>query len=136
MKDLLFGGARFNSTAGDFGLLVLRVFAGLSLAWAHGLGKVPPSPQFQSSVESLGLPSQMAWLSAAAETIGGVGLAAGLATRVMALIIAGNLSVAAFLQHANDPYGRKELALLFLATAICFLCTGGGRFSLDRIIKR
>ena len=136
MKELLFGGARFNSLSGDFGLLVLRVFAGLSLALAHGLGKIPPSPQFQSSVESLGLPAQMAWLSAAAETVGGVGLAAGLATRVMGLIVAGNLSVAAFLQHANDPYGRKELALLFLATAICFLFTGGGRFSLDRIIKR
>jgi putative oxidoreductase len=136
MKDLLFGGARFNSLSGDIGLLVLRVFAGLSLAIAHGFGKVPPSPQFQSSVEALGMPAAMAWLSAFAETAGGFALAAGLATRPVALLIAGNLAVAAFLRHASDPYPRKELALLFLATAVCFLFTGAGRFSLDRMIKR
>jgi putative oxidoreductase len=136
MKDLLFGGARFNSIAGDVGLLVVRVFAGLALALGHGLGKLPPSPQFQSAVEGLGPPPQMAWLSGIAETIGGLGLAAGLATRVMGLIVAGNMSVAVFLQHANDPFGRKELAAMFLAVAVLFLFAGGGRFSLDRFIKR
>jgi putative oxidoreductase len=129
MKDLLFGGARFNSIAGDVGLLVVRVFAGLALALGHGLGKLPPSPQFQSAVEGLGPPPQMAWLSGIAETIGGLGLAAG-------LIVAGNMSVAVFLQHANDPFGRKELAAMFLAVAVLFLFAGGGRFSLDRFIKR
>ena len=36
------------------------------------------------------------------------------------VLIVGNLSVAGFLQHANDPYAEKELALLFLAVAIMF----------------
>jgi putative oxidoreductase len=129
MKELLFGGARFNSIAGDVGLLVVRVFAGLALALGHGLGKLPPSPQFQSAVEGLGPPPQMAWLSGIAETIGGLGLAAG-------LIVAGNMSVAVFLQHANDPFGRKELAAMFLSVAVLFVFAGGGRFSLDRFIKR
>jgi putative oxidoreductase len=136
MKELLFGGARLNSIVGDLGLLILRVFAGLSLAFAHGLGKVPPSAQFTSGVERLGLAGEMAWLSAFAEVVGGFALAAGLLTRPAALFIVGNLSVAGFLQHAADPYGRKELALLFLAVAVMFLLVGAGRFSLDRMITR
>lgn len=136
MKDFLFGGAKLNSAVGDFGLLLLRVFAGLSLALAHGMGKLPPSPQFMSGVERLGLPGEAAWLSAFAETVGGLALAAGLLTRPAALFIVGNLSVAGFLQHAADPYQRKELAFLFLAVAMMFVCVGAGRFSLDRVFKR
>lgn len=136
MKELLFGGARLDSVVGDFGLLILRVFAGVSLALAHGLSKLPPSAQFMSGVERLGMPGEAAWLSGIAEVFGGLSLAAGLATRPAAFLIACNLSVASFLQHANDPYGRKELALLFLAIAVMFLLVGAGRFSIDRVIRK
>jgi putative oxidoreductase len=136
MKVLLFGGAKLNSAVGDLGLLILRVLAGVSLALAHGLGKLPPSEGFMSGVAALGLPPQAAWLSGFAETAGGFALAAGLMTRPAALLIAINLSVAAFLQHANDPWQRKELAFLFLAVAVMFLLVGAGRFSIDRIIRK
>jgi putative oxidoreductase len=136
MKDLLFGGARLNSRTGDLGLLILRLFAGLSLALAHGITKLPPSPQFMSGVEKLGFPGQAAWLSAFAEFVGGLALAAGFLTRPAALLIAINLSVAGFLQHAADPYQRKELPFLFLSVALMFLFVGAGRFSVDRVIKK
>jgi putative oxidoreductase len=136
VKELLFGGARLNSIAGDVGLLILRVFAGLSLALAHGVSKLPPSPQFMGGVEKLGFPAQAAWLSGFAETFGGLALAAGLLTRPAALLIAINLSVAGFLQHAADPYQRKELPFLFLSVAVMFLLVGAGRFSIDRVIKK
>jgi putative oxidoreductase len=136
MKGLIFGGARLNSVAGDFGLLVLRGFAGLSLALAHGMAKLPPSAPFMQGVEALGLPGWAAWLSGFAETFGGLALAAGLATRLSALTIAINLSVAGFLRHAQDPYQIKELALLFLSVAVMFVFVGGGRFALDRLIKK
>ena len=136
MRDLVFGGARLNSLVGDFGLLVLRVFAGLSLALAHGMAKLPPSAPFMQGVEALGLPGWTAWLSGFAETFGGLALAAGLATRLSAFTIAINMSVAGFLRHAQDPYQIKELAFLFLAIAVMFACVGGGRFALDRLIKK
>lgn len=136
MKDLFFGGAKFNSIVGDFGLLVLRAFAGLSLAVAHGMAKLPPPAQFVAGVEALGLPGTMAWLSAFAEAGCGIALAAGFATRAAALVIAINMSVAGFMQHARDPYQVKELALLFLATAVMFVFTGGGRFAVDRLIRK
>jgi putative oxidoreductase len=136
MKDVLFGGAKFNSITGDVGLLVLRVFAGLSLSLAHGMAKLPPTGGFVAGVTNLGLPGWMAWLSGFAEGFGGLALAAGLMTRPAAAVIVGNMSVAAFMQHAADPYQRKELAFLFLATAVMFVFTGGGRFALDRLIRK
>ena len=39
--------------------------------------------------------------------------------------------VAVFVQHAADPFGKKELALLYLVPALTLLFTGAGRFSLD-----
>ena len=42
--------------------------------------------------------------------------------------------VAAFVQHAADPFGKKELPLLFLWPALTLIATGAGRFSLDHLI--
>jgi putative oxidoreductase len=136
MKDFLFGGARLNSAVADFGLFVLRAFAGTSLALAHGLGKLPPTEGFMKGVTALGLPPQAAWLSGFAEFFCGLLLAIGLGTRPAAMIIATNMSVAAFRQHATDPYLRAELAYLYLAVAAMFVLVGAGRFSADRVIKR
>jgi putative oxidoreductase len=135
-RGLLFGGAKLNSAAGDFGLLVLRVFAGLSLAVAHGWDKVPPGEMFVKSVASLGFPAEMAWLTMLTEFFGGLALAAGFATRPVALAMMVNFSVAGFMAHAADPYLRKELAFMFLATSVMFLCVGAGRFSIDRLLKK
>ena len=136
MKGLLFGGVRLGSPIGDVGLLILRVFAGLSLAMAHGLGKLPPSEQFMAGVRSLGFPAEMAWLTMLTELFGGIALAAGFATRPVALAMAINFTVAGFGAHAADPYGRKELPFLFLAIAVMFLCVGAGRYSIDRLLKK
>jgi putative oxidoreductase len=136
MKNLLFGGVKFNSVAGDFGLLVFRMFAGLSLALAHGWGKVPPSEGFVRSVTGLGMPAEAAWLTMLTEFVGGLALAAGFATRPVALAMIGNFSVVGFLAHASDPYLRKELSFMFLAAAVMFLFVGGGRFSVDRMLKK
>ena len=136
MKDLIFGGVRFNSVLGDVGVLILRVFAGLSLAYAHGWGKVPPQEQFVAGVTRLGFPAELAWLTMLTEFGGGLALAAGLGTRLAALAMTINFSVAGFMAHAADPYARKELAFLFLAVSLMFLLVGGGRFSVDRLIKK
>jgi putative oxidoreductase len=136
MRQLLFGGARLNSLVGDLGLLVLRVFAGLSLAVAHGWAKVPPGADFVRTVTSLGFPAEAAYLTMLTEFFGGLALSAGLMTRPIALAMVVNFSVAGFLSHAADPYERKELPFLFLAVAFMFLCVGAGRFSVDRRLAR
>jgi putative oxidoreductase len=136
MKSLLFGGVKLNSAIGDLGLLVLRVFTGLSLAYAHGWSKVPPGADFIKTVTSLGFPAEMAYLTMLTEFFGGLALAVGLLTRPVALAMVMNFAVAGFMAHAADPYLRKELTFLFLAVAAMFLCVGAGRFSVDRVLKK
>lgn len=134
----LFSSARIESALANFGLLVLRAFAGVSLAVAHGLQKFPPSDPFIAGVAAMGFPSPFlfAWMATLTETFGGLALALGIATRPVAFVIAMNMAVVAFIRHAPDRYGVKELAFFYLATAIMFLCVGGGRFSLDKMFRR
>lgn len=117
-------------------LALLRIGTGLSLALAHGLGKVPPGPTFIDGVGALGFPFPLlfAWLAGLSELIGGLLLALGLLTRPASLAIAGTMAVAAFLRHGSDPFARKELALLYLAVALVFLVRGGNRLSVDHVV--
>ena len=138
LNNLLFGGTRMPTLAAEIGTTALRVFAGLSLALAHGIGKFPPSQKFIQSVESLGFPQPpvFAWAAAISELVGGILLAAGLVTRVSAALIVGTMTTAAFLQHARDPYRVKELALAYFFIGVMFMLKGAGRFSVDSYLRK
>lgn len=131
-------GAADRPTSADAGLLCLRVFAGLSLALAHGLGKLPPSERFLAGVVEMGfpLPWLFAWAAGLSESLGGLLLALGLLTRPSAFFILATMSVAAFVRQAGDPFLERELAFLYAVVAIHFLLTGPGRLSLDHWIRR
>jgi putative oxidoreductase len=136
IRTLLFG----SSTAGpvgDVGLLLLRVFAGLALAFQHGLGKLPPRPGFVDRVGGFGFPAQefFALMSGIAEFFGGILLAAGLLTRPVAALIVINMTVAVVFGHAGDPFARRELPLLFLSVALMYALVGAGRYGLDRLVR-
>ena len=132
----LFGGS-INAAATDAGLLILRLYAGLALALAHGYGKLPPSPQFIEGVGELGYPIPLvfAWAAALSEFAGGILLALGLATRPAAFFIAITMATAGFLAHASDPFNAKEKPFLFLAVAILFVLAGAGRYSIDALLR-
>lgn len=137
LRDALFGGTDTESPPGDAGMMVLRVFAGLALALAHGRGKVPPSPGFVEGVGGMGLPlpELFAWLAAFAEFGCGILLAIGLLTRPAAFVLVGNFVIIVLLAHAGDDFMTREKPLLFLAIAFAFLLRGAGRFSVDALIR-
>ena len=138
MKALLFGGRGGGSASSDAGLLILRAVTGLTLALAHGAGKVPPSAGFVEGVGKLGfpLPTLFAWSAGLSELAGGLLLAIGLLTRPAAFFIAVTMAVALFLRHAADPFPVQEKALIYLAIAVACVFTGSGRFGVDRLIRR
>jgi putative oxidoreductase len=137
IRKILFSGHTPASTAADLGMTLLRLFAGLSLALAHGYGKLPPADRFVTGVSNLGFPAPhaFAWAAALAEFAGGLMLALGLATRWAAFFILCTMGVAAFLQHRADPYNVKEMALLYGSIAVLYLLAGAGRFSIDRLLR-
>lgn len=136
MRHLLFGPATAGSRGTDAGLLILRLIGGLSLAFAHGMGKIPPAEQFVGMVGGMGFPAPalMAWAAALAEFAGGILLAIGLLTRPAALVVTIHFLVVFFHVHRADPFGDKEPALMFLMVALTLLFTGAGRYSVDALI--
>jgi putative oxidoreductase len=137
MNGLLFGGAGTASVIGDVGLLLLRAFAGLALAFAHGINKIPPSAGFIDRVDGYGFPLPMvfAWSAGLSELLGGCLIAVGLLTRPAALFVFITMIVAVLFAHADDPFSVKEKALLFGVMALLLITAGAGRFALDRRVR-
>jgi putative oxidoreductase len=136
MKKWIFGGTGGASAGVDFGLMALRVFAGLAMAFGHGIKKLPPSDGFIKGVVGMGMPGFMAWGATFAELACGILLALGLFTRPAATLILITMGVAFFGVHFKDPFGRQELALLYGFIALLFVFAGSGRFGVDQLIRK
>ncbi len=138
---VLFSGMVPSSLMADVGLTVLRVFAGVAMAMAHGLGKIQGPPEgFVEGVEEMGFPMPIvfAWAAAITEFFGGLLFAAGFLTRINALLLCGTMLVAGLLMHGvvrGDPFSGMELALLYAAVFFAFIFTGSGRFSIDKMMR-
>ena len=137
LKHLLFGGAGGGSQLADVGLMLLRGYVGLTMALTHGLPKLQNPEQIIGGTRALGFPAPtlFGWLAILAEFGGGLLLAAGLATRPAAFLIANTMAVAALVAHANDPFARKELAVTYFMAALLFMLTGAGRYGLDALLR-
>ncbi|MDW7694692.1 DoxX family protein [Flammeovirgaceae bacterium SG7u.111] len=138
MRDFLMGTAQTQSSSINFSLLLLRIYFGLSMVFAHGLGKLPPSLGFINSTKQLGfpLPEIFAWAAGLSEFVGGLFIALGLFTRPSAFFLAITMGVAAFLRHGPDSYSIKEKAILYFVVAIALLITGSGKYGIDGMFQQ
>ena len=120
----------------DLSFLLMRLVFGLSMAIAHGIGKVPPSDGFIGFVGKLGFPAPefFAWAAGLAELVGGVFIALGLMTRVSGFFLLQTMLVAVFLAHGDDPFSKMEKGILFATFSLTLMGTGAGRFSLDKLL--
>lgn len=139
MKNLMgkiFSATNTNSKCDDLAITLLRVFIGLAMAFSHGLGKLPPSEQLVGGVASMGLPAPefFAWCAGLAEFVGGLFIAVGFLTRPAAAFLFITMAGAAFVVHAADPFGVKELAFIYLIASLFFILKGAGRWSVDNFI--
>ena len=60
----------------------------------------------------------------------------GFKTRLASIPPAITMMVAAFIVHANDPWGRQEFPLLYLVGFIAIFLLGSGKYSLDWKLKK
>ena len=134
-------------------------FAPTALRWALGLMILPHGLQktlgwfgghgFKASLgyltgPAVGAPWIFALLAILAESVGGVMLLAGFGTRVAALGL-GGVMVVAGLQHRGNGFfmnwtGQQkgegfEFHLLALGIVVALLWLGGGRFSVDALLR-
>lgn len=67
-----------------------------------------------------------------AEVICAILIIVGLLTKLAAIPLIIDMAVAFFIVHQADPFGDKEITLIFLGMFLALLFTGPGRYSLDR----
>jgi putative oxidoreductase len=122
----------------DIGLLILRLGVGLTMALSHGLGKfqkiLAGEWQFADPIGIGAMPSLL--LAGSAEFLCALAIALGLLTRLAAIPLVITMGVAVLIVHAEDPFSKKEFALLYLIPFLTLIFTGPGRLSLDEILKR
>ncbi|GAB5553246.1 MAG: DoxX family protein [Saprospiraceae bacterium] len=127
---------KFEKTT-DLALLILRLVFGFAMVYGHGWGKLMKffSDDPLKFGDPLGIgPVPSLVLVTTAEFLCALLLAFGLFTRwsLVPLIIA--MSVACFIAHGGDPFGKMEKSLLYLAVYVSLFITGPGWYSLDRIL--
>ena len=122
-----------EKTWADGGILVLRLFFGLTMVFAHGLPKLSGfTDKMDSFPDPIGLGSPVALgLAVFAEFFCGLAVAIGLFTRLTLIPLIITMIVAAFIIHGEDPFNKMELALCYLAAYVGIFCTGPGKYSVD-----
>ena len=137
-KLFLFSGETVSSNLANVVLLIARLGLGGMMAFAHGLGKLPPSDGFIAGVSALGfpLPVIFAWAAGLCEFVGSLAVSIGLATRLSALMVSFTMLVAAFGRHFSDPFEKKEMALVYLCGFLLCAVVGSGRYSIDYLMQK
>jgi putative oxidoreductase len=124
----------------DVGLLVLRVWLGLSMLLLHGWGKVQGMADKAGSFpDPLGVGSAMSLnLVVFSEVLCAVLLVAGLAARFALIPLVVTMAVAFFVIHGGRLVGEGngEMAFIYLAGFVALLIAGPGRYSFDHYILR
>lgn len=138
LKTILFGGESGLSYLANAGLTLLRIFAGVALAFSHGIGKVPPGEGLITGAANLGFPVPVffAWAAGLSEFLGGIFLALGFLTRISSFFIACTMLVALVGVHGADPFQKQELAFMYFFVAMAFLLKGAGDWSVDSFLRK
>jgi len=142
-KRLYFPGlAGFYTWATPLSYALMRVCLGLILV-PHGAGKLfgADIPHTAQNFVKLGwpVPVALAWLVGIIEFFGGLMLAAGLFTRIVAAAIAIEMAVISFVvlwPNWGWAHHGMEYAFMMGVFAFAMALRGGGPYSLDRMLGK
>jgi putative oxidoreductase len=136
MKQI-FNSGNYSQKA-NLAFLILRVVIG-SVMLTHVLEKLSmlfgSNPiQFPDPV-CIGATASLAF-TVFAEVVCSFLLIFGIATRFAATVLLINMAVAVLIIHAQDAFGVKELAVLYLLTYLIIAIVGAGKISIDNLIYK
>ena len=128
-----------NNKFAEFVVLSVRIATGLIMLFSHGVGKWMNfsniAPKFPDPFGFLGSTLSLA-LVVGSEVFGSILLALGLLTRWASFSLLFTMLTAAFIVHLSDPFKQKELAVLYALIFFFFTVRGGGKYSLDYLLKK
>lgn len=122
-----------KTLAEDIGLLIMRLGSG-GMIMTHGYPKLMRffGDEPIKFMDFLGLgPVVSLSLAVFAEFFCAILLLIGFKTRLATIPLMITMLTAAFVAHASDPFGRKELPLLFFLVFLGIMIFGAGKFSID-----
>jgi putative oxidoreductase len=124
----------FIASSPDAGLLLLRLWLGLSMLWLHGWEKLMNLFAWKTSfLDPLGIGETPSFiLTVLAEAVCSVLLVIGLWTRWAAVILAFTMGVAFFVVNSANLKGNGELAWLYFGGYLVLFVSGAGKFSVDK----
>lgn len=118
----------------NIGLLILRIWLGAGLFIKHGLEKILHFPAMAAHFPDpihVGAKTGLVY-ALISDALCSVLVAAGLFTRLAALLVVINLGVVfGFIHHGNLMDDHGELVYLYLGGFLVLFFTGPGRFSVD-----
>ena len=122
-----------NDVLTSLGLAILRIGASLMMI-THGF------PKFQKLIRGdfqfanpIGIgESPSLFLTVIGEFIAPIMIIIGYKTRIATVPTILTMLVAAFIVHRSDPFGQKELAVLYALVFLAVLLLGPGKYSLDK----
>ncbi|MFN2423519.1 MAG: DoxX family protein [Cryomorphaceae bacterium] len=122
----------------EFTYVLLRIGLGLGML-THGYPKLMKlleggEIKFADPI-GIGATASLA-LAVFAEALCSALIALGMLTRAATVPLIITMAVAAFVVHGSDPFGKKEMALLYLLGYLVIFAKGSGKLSLDRLIGR
>jgi putative oxidoreductase len=137
MIKILFAPAK-NSPSANFALLVLRVWIGVEMMVVHGVDKLMNFSTYAQDFQDplgVGRTASLA-LVIFAEVVASMFLVAGLFTRLAALVLIIDMTVAFVFVHkcALSGSNNGELAFLYLLAYVVLFLAGPGRVSADKIL--
>lgn len=120
------------------GKLLIRLAAG-GMMLTHGIPKIGrlfgEGPVKFADPFGLG-PEISLSLAIIAEVICAVLVMVGFKTRIATIPLMITMLTAAFYAHWSDPFGKKELPLLFFLIFLAILIMGPGKYAFDSLKKR
>lgn len=134
MKMLNLLKTNFNPNALNIVLLVSRLAAGAFML-THGIPKLMKffatgDITFSDPLGVGTIPSLI--MAIFSEVFCSIFVILGLGTRIAVVPLIITMLVAVFLVHAGDPFGKKELGLMYLTVYMLLLAAGSGKYSFDQ----
>ena len=121
----------------DLALLILRLQAG-ALMLTHGYPKLANfSDRMERFADPFGLGSHISLgLVVFAEFFCSILIILGLKVRLAVIPLMITMLVVIFYAHWDDPFGRKELPLMFLGIYVVLMLMGAGKYSAESLLRR